>query len=94
MPCGGIGFGGPLYPDVWEGDCFHCGKPGANHFCDEWDCFLHAECVLPFLATEEGQIVIEHKHRIVIILDPDEQNGLIEAAQKQKRRAARKRRVA
>lgn len=62
MPCGGI------YPDRNEAGhkCFSCHKEGADHFCEEWDCFLHGECVPAFLATEEGKIVIAHGHDIFI----------------------------
>jgi hypothetical protein len=62
MPCGGI------YPDPNESGhkCFHCHKEGADHFCEEWDGFLHGECVPAFLMTEEGRIVIAHGHDIFI----------------------------
>lgn len=61
MPCGGIY---PLSDD--SGECFHCGKEGAKHFCEEWDCFIHAICVLDFLKDKEGQIVIHHGHQVVL----------------------------
>lgn len=75
MPCGGI------YPIVnsWvapyaaqqmkdgTADCFYCRKtdPPVTHFCDEWDCYLHADCIDGFLATEEGRIVIAHEHEVI-----------------------------
>jgi hypothetical protein len=62
MPCGGI----DKYKDVHPGDCFLCGKPDATHYCHEWDCMLHADCIVPFLETEEGKIVIKHGHRVTI----------------------------
>jgi hypothetical protein len=36
------------------------------HFCHEWDTFIHARCVPRFLASDEGQIVIEHKHTVLL----------------------------
>ena len=62
MPCGGI------YPVCPQEDiCFYCGKTGLlDHFCDEWDTGLHAECVEPFLKTEEGKVVLAHGHRIIV----------------------------
>lgn len=63
MPCGGI------YPirdanPNWK--CFFCHQKGCDHFCDEWDCGLHETCVIPFLHTEEGELVLDHKHHIQI----------------------------
>lgn len=66
MPCGGIY---PTKHSVFagmEGRCFHCHKEGAKHFCEEWDCLLHARCVPDFLKTMEGKIVIEHGHEVLI----------------------------
>ena len=62
MPCGGI------YPSkVPERyTCWHCNCAGTDHWCDEWDAPLHGKCVVPFLATVEGQIVVDHKHAIQI----------------------------
>lgn len=62
MPCGGI----DRYSDVPPGECWQCGQPGADHYCHEWDCMLHALCVLAFLATPEGQVVIAHGHTVCI----------------------------
>lgn len=80
MPCGGI------YPisdanPAWR--CFYCNETGCDHFCEEWDCGLHEACVVPFLHTEEGEVVLDHKHSIQIgmlvlqaeegeLMDPDE----------------------
>ncbi len=52
-------------------DCWHCGEaiPEADHFCDEWDCYLHGKCVKPFLETDEGKIVLSHKHLVHIEID-------------------------
>lgn len=63
MPCGGI----DKYSDIPPGPCFSCGKDGGTHYCHEWDCMLHAECVIPFLlTTDEGKIVIRHGHVVTI----------------------------
>lgn len=73
MPCGGIY---PIVGSIFESmfnpndpghNCFECGKSDTppTHFCDEWDCYLHKECIDAFLAGPEGQIVIHHKHEII-----------------------------
>jgi hypothetical protein len=68
MPCGGIY---PLsFPMV--SPCFVCGKEGSDHFIEEWDAFIHADCILPFLQTEEGQIVLKHRHEIHIVFPQKE----------------------
>ena len=36
-----------------------------DHWLEEWDSCLHRDCILPFLKTDEGQIVIEHGHTII-----------------------------
>jgi hypothetical protein len=61
MPCGGI------YParDVAEHRCWHCGKIGCDHFVMEWDCAIHGECIEAFLETEEGDVVLSHKHEVI-----------------------------
>jgi len=81
MPCGGI------YPvvsgsdfDNMHGssandDCFLCGKEIEKKdlmFCDEWDCYLHRDCVVEFLKTEEGQIVLRHGHQVVLYWEKEE----------------------
>lgn len=78
MPCGGIY---PLTDDhpfvryYWPGtpghECLVCGKyePRPDHFCDEWDGYLHGKCVVPFLNTEMGRTVLEHEHNIMIQLE-------------------------
>ena len=68
MPCGGI----DRYTDVEPGPCFLCDKEGADHYCAEWDCMLHAHCIVPFLDTEEGKIVIAHGHCVVIHFSTEE----------------------
>lgn len=72
MPCGGI------YPLThhWAAQylgnsaadwCFYCHKaePLPTHFVEEWDAFLHGECIDAFLETREGKIVLEHGHEVV-----------------------------
>jgi hypothetical protein len=61
MPCGGIG------PTDGKGECtFMCGKPDAVHFMYEWDTYIHARCVMGFLSTQEGQILITHGHTVTL----------------------------
>ena len=64
MPCGGI------YPtEISEPNrhtCWACNKGSPDHFMEEWDAFIHGTCVREFLKTEEGQIVVLHKHHIQI----------------------------
>lgn len=65
MPCGGI------FPGSLGGDptCWVCHKYGCDLFCMEWDAVIHSECVPAFLETEEGQLVLEHGHEVIIIKD-------------------------
>jgi hypothetical protein len=78
MPCGGIyplrhpdgseaHFAAPMLGTSDYDACFYCGKldPPCTHFCDEWDCYLHGDCIDAFLATEEGQIVLLHGHEVI-----------------------------
>lgn len=48
--------------------CFVCGKfdPFPDHYCEEWECFLHGDCIEPFLKTYEGGVVLDHKHDVII----------------------------
>jgi hypothetical protein len=82
MPCGGIY---PLLPDhdfakmhdnaVVEHHCFDCGqpiKPEDLMFCDEWDCYLHRACVMSFLDTPEGEVVILHGHEVILYLEGED----------------------
>jgi hypothetical protein len=62
MPCGGIN----VYTDVIPGKCWYCEGENANHYCEEWDCMLHDYCVIPFLMTDEGKLVIQHGHPVTI----------------------------
>jgi hypothetical protein len=71
MPCGGIypitgTWVEPLTRDQTDVRCWTCGKEGALHFCDEWDCYIHARCAVLFLQTEEGQCVILHGHTVTL----------------------------
>lgn len=69
MPCGGI------LPVGGESTvlCFLCRKKGADLFVLEWDANLHSGCVRQFLRTEEGQIVVRHRHVICFM----ENNALV-----------------
>ncbi len=80
MPCGGIYPVADANPN-WQ--CFYCNEKGCDHFCEEWDCGLHEACVIPFLHTDEGEVVLDHNHEIQIgmfvlqdecgeLMDPDE----------------------
>jgi hypothetical protein len=62
MPCGGIY---PMKADP-ELQCFHCNGANADHSVEEWDSFLHGRCIVPFLMTDEGAIVLEHGHEVVM----------------------------
>ncbi len=65
MPCGGI----TAYPpgDFWsQGKCWVCDEEGCELFCEEWDTPLHYKCLGTFLASEEGQVVLRHRHMIDI----------------------------
>jgi hypothetical protein len=74
MPCGGIyPIKGTWVEKMYDPNnkmhsCFHCHqwKP-PDLFCDEWDCFLHSECVEGFLKTEEGEVVLDHRHSVTIM---------------------------
>lgn len=75
MPCGGIR---PVlvkdetsYLPGAQKWCFQCREVWNEeaeyvYFCDEWDCWICRECIHEFLQTEEGKIVIRHKHEILI----------------------------
>lgn len=69
MPCGGIypadGRGFIQLPETGI-HCYVCGKPNARHFCDEWDCGIHARCVPDFLKSNEGKVVINHAHEVYL----------------------------
>lgn len=64
MPCGGIN---PCRP-VKGARCYQCGsgEPEPDHFVEEWDAYMHADCVAPFLRTFEGQCVLVHGHEVVV----------------------------
>jgi len=61
MPCGGIY---PIRGIHLRYTCLFCGKPNTDHWCEEWDAPLHADCIVPFLETEEGQVVLYHGHHV------------------------------
>jgi len=72
MPCGGIhpikgswceAYVNPKIP------CIHCGKGKCDLFCMEWDGPLHSACVEDFLKTEDGKVILAHKHEVVVMKD-------------------------
>jgi hypothetical protein len=74
MPCGGVyplahHFAGPMLDRSNPAHgCWVCGQvdPPPTLFCDEWDTYLHGgKCLAAFLASEEGQLVIEHGHDVL-----------------------------
>jgi len=71
MPCGGIFPVKGSWVEYYSihdlpHRCIYCDEiGGVTHFCEEWDGFLHAQCIDQFLMTEEGKIVVEHGHEIV-----------------------------
>ena len=70
MPCGGIfqTFMG-MEP---SGPCFTCGgdiSGGSKWglFVEEWDACIHRDCLGDFLVSEEGKVVLEHGHAIMVV---------------------------
>ena len=69
-PCGGIhpiegtaaGIGMPAETRV----CFWCHKDNAKHFYYEGDAYIHAQCAIGFLQTEEARVIIDHRHTVVL----------------------------
>jgi hypothetical protein len=74
MPCGGIYYFGSHVKDsheppgsVW---CLQCGRRDTlgidhlDHFCIEWDGYLHSACVVQFLEQGDGQTVVNHMHTL------------------------------
>ena len=74
MPCGGIFPMEPVVSTHPEGQtcsccCWTCSKhfPPPDHFLIEWDAFIHGKCVEAFLKTDEGKIVLDHKHAVIVL---------------------------
>jgi hypothetical protein len=68
VPCGGVY---PIIPATHKNArCWQCGLTAAakplDHFCDEWDTYIHRDCIPAFLATDEGRIVLDHGHEVWI----------------------------
>lgn len=71
MPCGGI------YPASVElhgygSECWYCGLRGADHFVEEWDAFIHTDCIEPFITdqdNEEALIILRHFHTVLRLKD-------------------------
>lgn len=78
MPCGGIypieASTASAYP------CWACNKRGADHFVEEWDAFIHKDCIREFLKNEEGQVVVQHKHLIQIGEEVLQEEGQLNVA--------------
>jgi len=77
LPCGGI-YPAKLDWKFLPGDqkgCHVCRKPPGEtayvYFCEEWDCWVHKGCVHRFLETKDGKLVLEHKHRILLLEEGD-----------------------
>jgi hypothetical protein len=66
MPCGGIYPITNQFSKEARLQCLHCNKLGADHMVEEWDGFLHRNCIPAYLLTDEGQIVMLHGHEVVI----------------------------
>lgn len=68
MPCGGIfpikdSFVEPYLKDYL---CGTCNKNLATHYCEEWDNALCKDCIEPFLKSEEGLIMLQHGHEVIL----------------------------
>jgi hypothetical protein len=76
MPCGGI------YPIAMhfsrehlqlDNDAHRCPvcrkhvDPDTDLFCDEWDRYLHRACLGVFLTSDEGRMVLNHGHAIIVL---------------------------
>ena len=46
--------------------CFVCHKDDARHFYYEGDAYIHAQCAIKFLQTEEAQVIVDHKHTVTL----------------------------
>lgn len=70
MPCGGIyGVEGHFSQAGAGGaSCFQCRgtEPRPELFVEEWDAFLHRDCLGRFLLSPEGLIILKHGHEIVV----------------------------
>ncbi len=70
MPCGGIYYFGDGNKSGGVSFCLQCSKKDGfgigmlDHFCEEWDGYLHSRCVVAFLESETGQTVINHNHTL------------------------------
>ena len=72
MPCGGIypltrhWSAAYLDPTQRSLACFYCDKsePPVTHFVEEWDAYIHRDCIDEFLKTPEGEIVLAHGHEV------------------------------
>jgi hypothetical protein len=73
MPCGGIFPIKGSWVEAMEekaphpAKCWQCNKPGCDHWCEEWDTAIHGGCVEAFLKTEEGLLVLSHRHPVIVV---------------------------
>jgi hypothetical protein len=69
MPCGGIYYFGDN-TSAGISFCLQCsvhdsfGVDHLDHWCIEWDGYLHSACVVAFLNDDMGKIVINHHHTL------------------------------
>jgi hypothetical protein len=67
-PCGGIhpikGTSKGLRKPAAERVCFVCHKDNAQHFYYEGDAYVHAQCAIKFLQTEDAKVIIDHGHTV------------------------------
>ena len=67
-PCGGITNSVLGMYEPKGGPCFTCGEQVTEHglFVEEWDAIIHRDCLGEFLCSEEGKVVMAHKHQIIV----------------------------
>lgn len=85
MPCGGV-YPVRIIPDdggirpatmtpAEKRTCFWCRRPGAGHFYEEWDAYVHAACFLHDLRNHpdgEAAIALIHGHQIYLDTTADQ----------------------
>lgn len=91
MPCGGIYPVGLKDVDSENGNmllpgaqrlCLSCGgrfRPNDDYvyFCEEWDCWIHRECVHEFIQSAEGKVTLSHGHAIELNAEDTRKYGYI-----------------
>jgi hypothetical protein len=70
MPCGGIypieESVGRCSPDSNASRCFVCNGVGSDLWVEEWDSGIHRKCIMRFLSSPEGKVVLDHGHSIYL----------------------------